>query len=143
MCVTDREGRVRASLLYPSYLLHLSYDFHLELNKLQSRLFKLDLGCLQQVGKWAVRRKSDGRLGRGHSKKGAERNQTWLSPLFRWVRHGCAVSCPRGALLPEDFETLSLSQAFGKQPPGDIKILSYHLWIKNVRHALHFARSLL
>lgn len=32
MCVTDR-GRVHASLLYPSYLLHLSYDFRLELSK--------------------------------------------------------------------------------------------------------------
>ena len=120
MCVTDREGRVRASLLYPSYLLHLSYDFHLELNKLQSRLFKLDLGCLQQVGKWAVRRENDGRLGRGDSEKGAKSSQTWLSPLFRWVRQGCAVFCPWGALLPEDFETLSLSQSFGKQPPWDI-----------------------
>ena len=70
MCVTDREGRVRASLLYPSYLLHLSYDFHLELNKLQSRLFKLDLGCLQQVGKWAVRSRtqpaSSGRPGQSY-----------------------------------------------------------------------------
>ena len=68
-----------------------------------------------------MRRESEGRLGRGDSEKGAKRKQTWLSPAFQMaVRHGCAMSCLRGALLPEDFEMLSVSQAFGEQPPGDI-----------------------
>lgn len=43
-------GRTRASLLYPSYLLHLSYDFHLELNKLQSGLFSQISGVFSKWG---------------------------------------------------------------------------------------------
>lgn len=53
--------------------------------------------------------------------RGQEQPDVAFSTFFSgWVRHGCAVFCPWVSLLPEDFETLSLSQAFGKQPPGDI-----------------------
>lgn len=90
MCVTDRgKGGCGASLLYPSYLLlHLSYDFHLRLNKLQSRLFKLDLGCLQQVGEVGG---EGGRMMEGWAeeiqRKGPRAARRGFLHFFRWVRH--------------------------------------------------------
>lgn len=53
-------------------------------------------------------------------RKGPRGSRRGFPPPFRWLRHGCAMSCLWGALLPEDFEMLSVSQAFGEQPPGDI-----------------------
>lgn len=65
-------------------------------------------------------------------RKGLRGTRGGFPPPFRWVRHACAVACPPGAPLLEDLKALSLSQAFGKQPPVDI-ILSYSLWIKKTK----------
>lgn len=44
LCVTEQERGTSLSFVFKLFIAFLSYDFHLELTKLQSRLFKLNLG---------------------------------------------------------------------------------------------------
>lgn len=111
----------------PSYLLHLSYGFHLELNKLQSRLFELDLGCFHQVRRWAVRREKDGRWGRGDSVKGVKRSTLWLSPSLQMGK--ACVSCGLSTDRRTFRSTFSVSGIWEAASRG--QILIFNLWIKN------------
>lgn len=111
MCVTVT-GRARASLFSPSYLLHLSYDFHLELNKLQSKLFQVDLGRVLASGEVDGVEGERWEIGLRRFPVKEPEKTLWLLPS---LQEGQAQDPP----LLENPQELSVSQAFGKQPPVD------------------------